>query len=106
MNSFCPAIAKLGFDGAPSEVKPGLIKVVAQLVGSGHPDHHGSCVSDQAEAFLALANRFLSPTAFADIPDDHCKEFAPVGFDLGDRGLDGEFCPIGSQGPQRAQGAH
>src|SRR5882762_513128 len=53
-----PAVAKLGFKWATRKLEPGLIEVVAKLVGTRHPDHYGGSVCDQAEALLALVDGF------------------------------------------------
>src|SRR5579863_29688 len=50
-----PAIAKFVLKSPAGEVQPGLIEIVAEVVGPRHPDQHGSCVGDQTESSLALA---------------------------------------------------
>src|SRR5436190_203683 len=54
MNTFCPAIPKLRFDGPTREFQPCLIEVVALPIGSRHPDQHRRTIGDQAEALLTL----------------------------------------------------
>src|SRR5258708_32641811 len=69
MNPFQPTVAKLSFQWPTSEFQPGLIEVVAQFVWTGHPDHHWSSISDQSEAFFALAYCVLGLVALGDV---HC----------------------------------
>src|SRR4029077_8966986 len=42
-----PAVAQFSFKWPPGELEPGFIEVVAQLVGTGHPNQHWGCVGDQ-----------------------------------------------------------
>src|SRR5277367_7095500 len=69
MHVLRPAVAQLSFQWPASEVQPGLIEVVAKFVWTGHPDHHGSSIGDQSEAFFALAHCVLGLTALGSV---HC----------------------------------
>src|SRR5215469_15663943 len=59
VNTFCPAASQFCFKRAAGELQPGLIDVIAQLVGAGHPDHHWSRVGNQAKALFALPHGIL-----------------------------------------------
>src|SRR5512133_1406041 len=74
MNAFRPTVPKFLFFRPTPELKPGLIDVVAQLVGSGHPDQYRRTVGDQAEAFLALAPLKLRSTTSLPLPDQPKNE--------------------------------
>ena len=50
-----PAVTQFAFQGSAGEVEPGLVEVVAHLVGPRHPDQHGRCISNQAKAPLTLS---------------------------------------------------
>ena len=55
MDTLCPTIAKFRLKGPTGKLQPRLIEIVAQLVGTGHPDQNGRSICDQAEALLTLA---------------------------------------------------
>ena len=64
VNAFRPAVSQLRFQRPSGEIEPGLVDVVAQLIGSGHPDHYRCGVCDEAEPFLALADQLFGLAPF------------------------------------------
>src|ERR1700757_3863183 len=78
MHPFQPAISLLSFQRPTRELQPGLIEVVAKLVSTRHPDHHWSCIGNQAEALFALTNRVLGLTALCDVHShaNHARRLA------------------------------
>jgi len=56
MHTFYPAVAQFGLKWPTGELQPRLIDVGAQLIHTGHPDHHRRCVCNQAEALFAFTD--------------------------------------------------
>src|SRR5581483_3714453 len=64
MDAFGPAVAELRFQGTTGELEPSFVEKIAELVRTGHPDHHGRSVGGEAKAVFAFAQRLSRTPAF------------------------------------------
>ena len=67
MHSLGPSIAQLLLAGAAGELQPGLVEVVAFLVGAGGPDQRPTGIGQRAVALFLLPQLFLRPLALRDV---------------------------------------
>src|SRR4051812_13517675 len=65
-----PAIPKILFHRAPSEVEPCLIKKCGLAVRAGGDDHHRGCVGKASEMLLTLPQRPFNALALAQRPGE------------------------------------
>src|SRR5436189_4062792 len=67
VNAFGPAVTQFLIQSAASEFQPALIKEIAELVRTRHPDHDGRGIRHRAKAHLAFKQRLFRQLAFRDI---------------------------------------
>ena len=70
MHAFGPSLAEFLLHGAAGEGQPPLVEERAQLVRSGHPDHHRRRIGHVPKALFALAQGRLGALSLGDVLQD------------------------------------
>src|SRR5262249_53572076 len=61
MDTLAPPVTNLVLHRPASEIEPGLIKVTAEFIRAGHPDHDRCRICHPAEPRFALAACYVGP---------------------------------------------
>ena len=73
----CPSMSQHRIQWPSRVIEPGLIEIRDLFLGARHPDHDRSGIRDEAEAFLAFAQRLFGEGALDQIrglPGEHVEE--------------------------------